>query len=369
MDIPLVDLKSQLKFIKKEALEKVESILDKCNFILGDEVSQFEKEFAAYINAKYCIGVANGTDALHLSIRAANIGHGDEVIVPANTFIATALGVTLAGATPVFVDINEKNFLLDVNQAKRQITSKTKAIIPVHLYGRMMDLTELQALAQKHQLTIIEDAAQAHGARLNGKYAGTIGVMGCFSFYPGKNLGAFGDGGLIATNSDEIYDKVIALRNYGSPKKYHHPVIGFNSRLDTLQAAFLSIKLKFLDQYNNARYEAATKYVESLNSISDIILPEIPPKGSHVFHLFVIRTSRRDELLQYLNDKGIGAGIHYPIPIHLQGAYKNLGYTEGSFPVTEKLAKEILSLPIFPEISDEQIKYITDHIKKYFKFR
>ncbi|MBF0300881.1 MAG: DegT/DnrJ/EryC1/StrS family aminotransferase, partial [Oligoflexia bacterium] len=296
MNVPFVDLKTQYLAIKEEVLPGVHKVFEKCNFILGEEVANFENDFAKFIGTKYAVGVATGTDALHLSVRALGIGPGDEVIVPANTFIATPLGVTLTGATPVPCDVEEKNFLIDINQIEKRITKKTKAIIPVHLYGRMLNMDSLKALADKYNLQIIEDVAQAHGAELDGKKAGTVGRTGCFSFFPGKNLGAYGDGGMVTTNEKELYDNLISIRNYGSPKKYYHPIIGLNSRLDTVQAVVLGVKLKRLNDYNQRRFNAAVKYNNVLEGIGDVVIPQIPEKGSHVFHLYVIRTKHRDAL-------------------------------------------------------------------------
>ncbi len=364
--VPFVDLQAQLSLIRSDVLKNVTAVIDKCNFILGEEVQKFEQDFAKYCGATYGIGVANGTDALHLAVRAAGIGPGDEVLVPANTFIATALGVTFAGAKPIPVDVSEKDFLMDPSLIEKAITKNTKAILPVHLYGRMMDLTPVLEIAKKRNLMVFEDAAQGHGARLHGKRAGAVGMMGCFSFYPGKNLGCYGDGGMVVTNSLEMKDKLIALRNYGSPKKYHHPVIGFNCRLDTIQAAILLAKLPHLDHYNEARYNAAIQYNKVLEGVGDLRLPEIPEKNSHVFHLYVLRTNKRDALLQHLNNSGVGAAIHYPVPIHLHGAYTHLGYKKGAFPVSERLCEEIVSLPIYPEITGEQIDTVASLVKAFF---
>jgi dTDP-4-amino-4,6-dideoxygalactose transaminase len=366
MNIPFVDLKAQLKDIRNEIDAGIAAVLNKTNFILGEEVQEFEKNFAKFCGTQYAVGVDSGLDAIHLALRALGIGPGDEVIVPAHTFIASALGVTLTGATPVFVDIDEKTFLLDFEKTKKAVHSKTKAILPVHLYGRILDLEPFLSFAQSKGIAIVEDAAQSHGASIHQKKAGSFGVAGCFSFYPGKNLGCYGDGGLVTTDSLEVKTQLESLHNYGSPKKYHHPMIGFNSRLDTLQAAVLSVKLPHLDRYNQARYQAAEKYSEGLKSIGDLVLPELPPRASHVFHLYVIRTTRRDELLKHLNDSGIQAGIHYPVPIHLHGAYSHLEYQKGDFPIAEKICNEIISLPIFPEITDEQIRAVCDQIKKFF---
>jgi len=367
MKVPFVDLQAQLRPIRNEIDTGIAAVLDKCNFILGEEVSQFERAFADYCKAKYAVGVASGLDAIHLAMLALGVGPGDEVIVPAHTFIASALGVTMVGARPVFVDINPDTFLMDVAEVEKAITPRTKAIMPVHLYGRIMDLSSVIQIAKKYNLFLVEDAAQAHGARLGEQFAGTYGHIGCFSFYPGKNLGCYGDGGAIVTNDAQLKAKIEAFRNYGSTQKYHHPIVGVNSRLDTIQAAILNVKLPHLDQYNRARYQAACRYSEALSGLSEIQLPEVPPAGSHVFHLYVIRTSARDRLLEHLNKQGVGAGIHYPTPVHLHGAYQNLNYREGSFPMAEQICKEIVSLPIFPEITDEQIDFIATEIRRFFK--
>lgn len=367
MKVPFIDLQAQLASLRGDVLKNVTAVLEKCNFILGEEVQKFEQAFAAYCGTNHAIGLANGTDALHLATRTAGIGPGDEVLIPANTFIATALGVTYAGAKPVPVDIDPKTFLMDPNLAEKAITKKTKAIIPVHLYGRLVEMDPFLTLAKKYSLHIIEDAAQAHGAQRKGKRAGTYGMMGCFSFYPGKNLGCYGDGGMVVTQDPEIKTKLEALRNYGSPKKYHHPTIGFNCRLDTIQAAVLLAKLPHLDHYNEARYQAAVKYHKALEGMGDLILPQIPEKHSHVFHLYVIRTKKRDALVQHLNNNGASTVIHYPVPIHLHGAYSHLGYQKGALPISEQFADEILSLPLFPEITDKQIDYVADQVKGFFK--
>ncbi|PYU89928.1 MAG: erythromycin biosynthesis sensory transduction protein eryC1 [Acidobacteria bacterium] len=369
MNVPFVDLRAQYRSIRNEVLANIQQVLEKCNFVLGEEVRQFEEEFAAYCGVRFAIGVANGTDAIHLAVRAAGIGPGDECLIPANTFIATALGVSYAGARPVPVDADARTFLMDLGKLENALTPKTKAVIPVHLYGRIMDMEPLLELARKHNLVVIEDAAQAHGAAIRDRKAGSFGTLSCFSFYPGKNLGAYGDAGLVATNDPDLKARVEALRNYGSPQKYHHPIIGFNSRLDTLQAAVLRAKLPHIDAYNAARYESAVKYDRMLEGIGDLVLPQIPARRSHIFHLYVIRTKRRDALQQYLGREEVGTLIHYPKPIHLHGAYEHLGYKEGAFPAAEQLSKEVLSLPMFPEITDEQLGFVAEKIREFFKGR
>ena len=366
MNIPLVDLQINALPLKEEILSRIGDIISKCNFILGSEVSDFEKAFAGYSNCTFGVGVANGTEAIHLALRASGIKAGDEVIIPANTFIATALGVSYTGAIPRLVDMNETSFLIDTDKLEKAITPRTKAIIPVHLYGRMSNMEIISALAKKHDLIVVEDAAQSHGAELNGEKAGSTGLAGCFSFYPGKNLGAYGDGGLVTTNDEKLSESLQALRNYGSPKKYYHPVRGYNCRLDTMQAAVLSAKLPHLDSYNSSRYDIACRYNQALENSGDLILPDIPEKGAHVFHLYVIRTPKRDKLLSHLNNAGVGAGIHYPKPIHLHGAFSDLGYKRGDFPIAEKVSDEILSLPIYPELNDEQFNYVVKKVREFF---
>lgn len=361
-NIPLVDLGAQHRQVVEEVTRGFQAVFERTAFILGEQVKQFEEAFAAFVGAKHCVGVANGTDALELALRAAGIGAGDEVILPANTFIATALAVARAGATPVLVDCDPVHYLIDVEQVARKITPRTKAVMPVHLNGQMAAMEAIEPLARERNLIVIEDAAQAQGAKRNGKSAGTLGLAAGTSFYPGKNLGAYGDGGAVTTNSDEIAKKVRALRNYGSEIKYHHPEVGFNSRLDTLQAVVLSAKLKRLAGWNEARRAAARRYDELLASIPGVTLPRTAPGNEHIFHLYVVRVPRRDEVLKKLNAAGVGAGIHYPVPVHLQGAFKSLGQGPGSFPVTEKAAAEILSLPMFAEITPDQQSYVAEQL-------
>jgi len=364
MNIPLVDLKAQYETIKDEVIAKVSETIASTQYILGEEVTLFEQEFAEYCQATECVGLSSGTEALHLAIRACDIGPGDEVITVANTFIATVLAITYTGATPILVDANIDSYTIDVSHLEACITERTKAIIPVHLYGQPADMDPILAIAKKHTLTVIEDACQAHGARYNQKRVGALGDIGCFSFYPGKNLGAYGDAGAITTNNPAYAQKIRMLRNYGSSKKYYHDFKGFNSRLDTLQAAVLRIKLKKLDQWSQARRKAAKQY-NRLLAETDLSIPRVCSYAEHVYHLYVVRSKKRDALLSHLHNKGIGAGIHYPIPIHLMDAFQDLGYKTGAFPVTEQYANEILSLPLFPELTDEQIRYICDAISSY----
>lgn len=365
MNIKFVDLKKQYKSIKSDVDAAINKVIENTDFVLGDDVEKFEKEFASYCNAKYGVGVGSGTDALHLALLANGIGKGDEVITAANTFIATALAISFTGAKPVMVDVNERNFNIDTKKIEEKITGKTKAIIPVHLYGQSADIGPVLELAKKHNLRVISDACQAHGAGYKGKNIGGYGDAACFSFYPGKNLGCYGDGGMVVTNDKTAAEKLVMLRNYGQKVKYQHLIKGFNSRLDTIQAAVLRVKLKKLDEWNKARRENAKKYNELLGN--RVITPVEEDYAKHIYHLYVIRVKERGGLQKFLDEIGIPTIIHYPIPIHLQKAYSELGYNLGEFPVTEKLANEILSLPMFPELTDEEIVHISDSINKFIK--
>ena len=346
--IPLVDLKAQYRSIQAEVDPAMAAVLARGDFILGQDVREFEAEFASWCGAEHALGCASGTDALHLACRALGIGPGDEVIVPAFTFVATALGVTLAGARPVLVDVDPATALLDVEQAAAAIGPKTKALLPVHLYGQCADMDPILELARSRDLAVIEDAAQAHGAVSRGRRAGTLGDAGCFSFYPGKNLGAYGDGGAVVTSSDEVHAALSLLRNWGSTKKYHHETMGLNSRLDTVQAAVLRVKLRHLDGWNDARRAIARRYDEALAGVPGIELTRTDP-GS-VYHLYVVRMAERDAALEALHAAGIFAGLHYPFAVHELGAYQWLGYGPGSFPHAEDWARRCLSLPIYAEL-------------------
>jgi dTDP-4-amino-4,6-dideoxygalactose transaminase len=362
--IPLVDLAVQHRQIADEVAAGFASVMGNTSFVLGKEVQQFEAAFAAFVGAKHCVGVGSGLDALEFALRAAGIGQGDEVIVPANTFVATPLAVERAGATPVLVDCEPVHYMLDVGQVADRITPRTRAVMPVSLFGQIAPMERLQPLAQQHGLKIIEDLAQAHGARRNGRSAGSFGDAGATSFYPGKNLGAYGDGGAVTTSSDEVAAKVRALRNYGSEIKYEHPEAGYNSRLDTLQAVVLLAKLKRLAAWNEQRRQAARRYDELLAGLEGITLPRVDAGNEHVFHLYVVRVPHRDEVFRKLNAEGIGATIHYPIPVHLHGAFKHLKLGPGSFPVAEKAASEILSLPLYPGITVEQQATIVESLRR-----
>lgn len=363
--ISFVDLKIQYAALSQEINSAIQNVMDRSDFILGEDVEEFEKEFGGFIGSKYNIGVASGTDALHLAMLVAGVKAGDEVITVANTFISTALAISYTGARPVLVDIDDRTFNMNVNQIEKAITKKTKAIIPVHLYGQPADMDAVMEIAKKKKLAVIEDACQSHGAIYKGKTTGTIGDIGCFSFYPGKNLGAYGDGGLIATNNPDIADKAELLRNYGQRKKYYHEMKGYNSRLDTMQAAVLRVKLKRLKEWNESRAKNAGLYNRLLKD-TDVVLPCKADYGTHVYHLHVIRVRKRDKLQDYLHSKGIATGIHYPVPIHMQEAFRDLGYKIGDFPITERCAKEILSLPMYPELTEGQIYEVAEGIREFY---
>lgn len=363
--IPLVDLAAQHRLVAEEITHGFTRVFENTSFIGGPDVHRFEEAFASFSGTRHCAAVANGTDALELVLRAAGIGPGDEVVLPANTFIATALAVARAGATPVLVDCDPAYHLMDVAKAAERITARTRALLPVHLYGQMAPMEQLADLARSSGLILIEDAAQAQGAQQNGRGAGGFGLAAGTSFYPGKNLGAYGDGGAILTNSDEIFHRVRALRNYGSDTKYYHPEIGFNSRLDTLQAVVLLAKLAHLPRWNEARRLAAARYDALLADVlEEVSVPATMPGNEHIYHLYVARVPRRDDTLKKLLAAGVGAGIHYPVPIHLQGAFRHLGHRVGDFPVAESAANEILSLPMFPEITPAQQERVVEALRK-----
>jgi dTDP-4-amino-4,6-dideoxygalactose transaminase len=356
--VPFLDLKSAYLELKEEHDAAYQRVMDSGWYILGQELESFESEFAAYCEVKHCVGVGNGLDALHLILRAMEIGPGDEVVVPTNTFIATWLAVSYAGATPVPVEPDVRTYNIDPQCIEAAITPRTRAIMPVHLYGQPADMDSINAIGQRYGLPVIEDAAQAHGARYKGRRAGSLGTAAGFSYYPGKNLGAVGDGGAVVTNDSVLADKVRLLRNYGSPAKYQHTAKGFNSRLDELQAALLRVKLSKLDEWNICRAHVAREYRKALVDIPGIIMPFVPDWADPVWHLFVVRAKERQALIERLDTEGIGWLIHYPTPPHLQEAYTDLRFREGDFPVAESLAKEILSIPIGPHLSPAQCKTV-----------
>ena len=367
MNVPFVDLSWQYECIKDELNPMLERIMSSGGFILGDSVRQFEQDFSAFSDCTHGVGVASGLDALKLALRALDIGPGDEVITVANTFIATTLAISSVGATPVLVDMEEGSFNLNPAQLDDVITPSTRAIIPVHLYGQPAEMDAINAIAEKYELSVIEDASQAHGARYKGRRVGSMSHIGAFSMYPGKNLGAFGDAGVCTTRDEELAKKLLSLRNYGSDRKYYHDVLGENSRLDAIQATVVGLKLKLLDEWNQQRRQAASNYVEGLSGVGDVITPAVGADMEHAFHLFVIRTAQRDALMAHLQGCGVGCIVHYPVPIHLQKAYEDMPWEPGQFPVTEKCADEILSLPVFPGISADQQAHVMASVRSFFE--
>jgi dTDP-4-amino-4,6-dideoxygalactose transaminase len=366
MKIPFLNFKHMHEPLKGEMMHAFESFYDSSWFVLGERVKLFEKDYSSFNETKFAIGISNGLDALHIALKSLNIGVGDEVIVPSNTYIATALAVSYVGATPIFVEPNIETYNIDPNLIEAAITPKTKAIMPVHLYGQACEMDAILAIAKKHNLFIIEDNAQSQGAMFNGKLTGSFGDINGTSFYPGKNLGALGDAGAVTTNNEELAKKASVLRNYGSEKKYYNEVIGYNMRLDECQAAFLSIKLKQLNNWTLQRQEIASWYDAELNNIPDLMLPKLALNATHVYHLYVVRTSKRDDLQTFLNSKGIGTLIHYPIPPHLQDAYSFLGKKIGDFPIAEEIASTCLSLPIWPGMKKEDVVEVSLAIREFF---
>ncbi len=364
--INFVDLKRQYQSIEEEIGLAINRVLEKTNFILGDEVDKFEQEFADFCQIKFCVGVASGTDALFLSLKALGVGPGDEVITAPNTFIATTLAISLTGARPVLVDINRETYNIDTAKIEEKITTRTKVILPVHLYGQPAEMDKILSLAQKHNLRVLEDACQSHGAEYHDRRVGGLGDVAAFSFYPAKNLGAYGDGGAITTNDSNLAEKIRILRNYGQQPKNHHLIKGFNSRLDTIQAAILRVKLQYLDQWNEARRTNAQTYNKLLAGL-EVITPEEINGVKAVYHLYVIRNKKRDALIKFLLERKIDVGIHYPTPIHLQPAYQDLSYKIGDFPVAEKAVQEIISLPMFPELRIDEINSVVDAIKEFLR--
>jgi len=367
MKIPSFDLKRQYQIIKTEIDKAIQDVLISGQFILGDNVRFLEEEIAVYCGTRYAVGVASGTDALLLSLRACGIGPGDEVITTPFTFFATAEVISNLGARPVFVDIEPDTFNMDVRKVEEVISKRTKVILPVHLFGQMCDMDELVRIKEKYNLFIIEDACQAIGAIYNGRKAGSIGDTGCFSFFPTKNLGAYGDGGMIVTSSEELKERLIALRNHGSrKKKYYHDELGYNSRLDEIQSAILRVKLRYLDNWIRRRQEIAGLYSSLLSDIPYVKVPTIKDGRSHTFHQYVIRAEDRDNLQKYLSDHGIGSTVYYPLPLHLQVVYKELGYKQGDFPEAERASREVLALPMWPELSNEEVKEIAEVIRSFY---
>ena len=364
-NIQFVDLKKQYAPLKEEILAGISQAIDGMRLFLGENVQGLEKEFAAFCGVKHGIGVSDGTTALHVILRALGIGPGDEVITVSHTFIATAEAIVLVGATPVFVDIDPQTYLMDVDQVEAKITPRTKAILPVHLYGQVVDMPRLRAMADRHGLKLIEDACQAHGAEYAGQRAGSVGDAAAFSFYFSKNLGAYGEGGFITTNDDELARKARMIRDHGSERRYYHDLIGMNARLDEIQAVVLRVKLRHLADWNEARRAHAALYSELLQG-TPVVTPLADPQAGHVYHLYVVRAPERDGLQAHLKNQGIFTGIHYPVPIHLQKAMAYLGGKEGDFPHTEKAVGEILALPMFAELEDEDVARVAGEVKAFY---
>jgi dTDP-4-amino-4,6-dideoxygalactose transaminase len=364
MNVPFVDLRAQHRGIRDELDRAIQQVMERADFALGEDVARFEEEFAAFCGTHYAVGVDSGLSALELSLRALGIGPGDDVIVPAHTFIATAAAVTFAGAQPTLVDVDPTTYNIDVAQIEAAITPRTRAIIPVHLYGLPAEMDAILHLADKHGLVVIEDACQAHGAYYKGRRVGSLGHASAFSFYPTKNLGGCGDGGMVVTDDAQVAERVRTMRNCGQKVKYRHELPPFNHRLDTLQAAILRVKLRYLEGWNQARRRNAALYTKLLAG-SGVVTPVEAPDSGHVYHLYVVRTPQRDALQAHLREQGTGTGIHYPIPIHLQPFYAQNGFRRGQFPVTEQWCDEILSLPMFPEMTAEQVRHVATQVSKF----
>ena len=362
--IPFVQLRSQFESIESEIRAAIDQVLDSSWYILGNQVRGFEEEFAAYLGASHCLGVASGTDAITLALKAVGVGIGDEIITVANTCVPTLSGVSATGATPVLVDIVPATLTMDPGQLESAITERTKAIVPVHLYGHPCDMDPILQIAKQHGLAVVEDCAQAHGTEYRGRRCGTFGTAAAFSFYPSKNLGAYGDGGAVVTNHEAVAERVRMLRNYGEERRYYHTVKGLNSRLDEIQAGILRVKLKHLDSWNNARRLRAGEYCNRLRMFP-VRLPMEAAWAKHIYHLFVIRAARRDQLMAHLKDRGIGTLIHYPVPIHLQQAYADLGHKPGDFPHAEAACNEVLSLPMYPELTMSDIECVAEAIESF----
>lgn len=365
MNIQMVDLKRQYLKIKPEIDGAIQEVLDSTQFILGKKVNEFEKSASEYLGVKYAVGVANGTDALQIALMALGIGKDDEVITTPFTFVATTETIVMIGARPVYVDIDPVSYNIDVKKIKEKITSKTKAILPVHLYGNPAEMDEILAIAKEHNLYVIEDSAQGFGAEYKGKKVCSFGDVACISFFPSKNLGCYGDGGMVVTNNEEIYEKVRMIANHGSKVRYVHERLGMNSRLDALQAAILNVKIKYINEWNNQRIQNANLYSEKLRNLKQVITPAYPEYSKHIFHQYTIKVENRDELQKFLGSKNIPTAIHYPIPLHLQPAFRGFA-EEGSLPIAEETAKKVLSLPMHPDLTIEEIDYITNSIKEFY---
>ncbi|MGE5429461.1 MAG: DegT/DnrJ/EryC1/StrS family aminotransferase [Syntrophomonadaceae bacterium] len=372
MEVPFQDLKSQYKSIKEEVNSAIQEVLDNSAFILGKSVAEFEKEFARAQNVKHCIGLSSGTDGNHAVLWALGIKEGDEVLIPVNTFIATAWGAVLNGAKPVFVDCDASNANIAVPLIEQAITPRTRAVVAVHLYGQAADLDPIRNITDKYKIYLVEDCAQAHLAEYKGNRVGGLSDAASFSFYPGKNLGAYGEAGAATTNNDELAKRIRMIREHGSSEKYNHEIFGHNYRMEGIQGAVLNVKLKYLDLWTEKRRAAAKLYKEYLNGIDEIILPSEMTYAKHVYHLYVVQLRNglaedRSRLAEYLRENGIATGLHYPIPLHMQKCFSHLGYKKGDFPVAEKLASGSLSLPMFPELTEQQVEYVAKKIKDFFK--
>jgi len=363
--VPYLDLKAQMRPLRREIDAAIAHTLDNCSFCLGPDVTKFEQDFARFCDAEHCIGFNSGTSALHIALLLLDIGRDDEVITTPSTFVATSWAISYVGARPVFVDVDDATFNLNAGLVEKAITPRTRGILPVHLYGHPADLDPLLVIARKHRLPLVEDACQAHGARYKGRRVGTFGVMSAFSFYPGKNLGAYGEGGALLTNKAAFAARARSLREHGSRERYYHEEIGFNYRMEGIQGAVLGVKLKHLEQWTAQRRRVAHRYHELLED-TPLQLPREAPGCESAYHLYVVRHPRRDALKQYLEKNKIGCALHYPLPLHLQKCYASLGYKAGDFPVAEKAARECLSLPIYPELTDDQLECVAEVIKEFF---
>ena len=361
--VPFLDLKNEHTPLREEFDQAIRQVIDSSAFAGGPFVTKFEEEFAAFCECKHAIGLGSGTEAIWLVLLALGIGPGDEVITVPSTFMATAEAITYCGATPVFVDIDERTYTMDVTALEAAITKRTKAIMPVHLFGQPADMDPIMKIARAHKLFVVEDAAQAHGAEYKGRKAGTIGDAGCFSFYPGKNLGAFGEAGAVITNDSDLQEKIRILRDHGQVRKYYHTMIGWNCRMDGIQGAVLSVKLRGLARGNELRRAHALKYNEAFADMEQLIAPVEAAYAKHVYHVYAIRVQERNDVIEFLTKKGIGYGVHYPVPVHLQHAYRDLGYAKGAFPVAERTAEEFLSLPMYPGLTQTQRNLVIDAVK------
>lgn len=366
--IPLVDLRAQYDTIRDEIREAVAEVMESSAFIGGPHLAKFEESFALFCGVKHAAGVGSGTSALKLALEGLGVGPGDEVITVPNSFIATAEAISACGATPVFADIDPETDTIDTAQIKRMLTPRTRAVVPVHLYGRPADMDPIMELAREHGLRVVEDACQAHGALYKGRPVGALGHAACFSFYPGKNLGAYGEAGAVVTNDDELDMKIRVLRDHGQKQKYYHDVIGWNDRLDSIQAAVLNVKLKYLSAWNEARRQRAAWYTGRLSGCAATV-PKEAPHSRHVYHIYAVGVPDRDECLKFMNARGVGCGVHYPVPIHLQKAYARLGLGEGSYPAAERRCREVISLPIYPELSAEQAQFVTATLLEFLHSR